>query len=504
MATPPETLPELLAAGDAAAPAIASVGREPLSYAALRSEVGRLACQLRAAGVERADSVAIVLPNGPEMAIAFLAVAAAAAAAPLNPAYREDEFRFYTDDLRAAALITREGDGSPATRAIGEGTRHLTLAGDPGSLTLRSAAGELARADAGAPSVDDVALVLHTSGTTSRPKMVPLTHRNLVTSAGNIARSLRLEPGDRVLNVMPLFHIHGLVGALLASLHAGASVAASPGFDAFRFFDWVTELRPTWYTAVPTMHQLILSRAGSRADAITANPLRFLRSSSASLPPSVMADLESTFRAPVIEAYGMTEASHQMACNPLPPGARKPGSVGLGTGIEVAIMDEEGALQPQGTTGEVVIRGASVTSGYVNNPEANRTAFTEGWFRTGDQGYQDPDGYLYLTGRLKEIINRGGEKISPREVDEVLLQHPAVDQAVAFAIPHRMLGEDIAAAVVLKAGATASDRDLKSHAAQHLADFKVPSKVVFVDEIPKGPTGKLQRIGLAKLLGLER
>jgi acyl-CoA synthetase (AMP-forming)/AMP-acid ligase II len=301
---------------------------------------------------------------------------------------------------------------------------------------------------------------------------------------------------------MPLFHIHGLMAALLASLSAGASVVTSPGFDAFRFFGWLEETSPTWYTAVPTMHQLVLSRAGRQKETVGRANLRFIRSSSASLPPTVMAELEETFRAPVIEAYGMTEASHQMSTNPLPPGQRKPGAVGVGVGVEVAIMDEAGMLLERGVTGEVVIKGGNVTAGYENNPDANATAFTDGWFRTGDQGYQDSDGYLFLTGRIKEIINRGGEKVSPREVDEVLLQHPAVAQAVAFAVPHERLGEEVAAAVVLAEGASADERELRDHAARLLADFKTPKHIVILPDIPKGATGKVQRIGLAEKLGL--
>jgi acyl-CoA synthetase (AMP-forming)/AMP-acid ligase II len=344
--------------------------------------------------------------------------------------------------------------------------------------------------------------MLHTSGTTSRPKLVPLSQINLTTSARNIAASLDLTAADRCLNVMPLFHIHGLIAAVLSSLGAGGAVVCTPGFDAFKFFDWLRDSKPSWYTAVPTMHQLILQRARGRGDVIESNRLRFLRSSSAALPPSLMEQLEQAFDAPLVEAYGMTEASHQMACNPLPPGERKPGSVGRGTGVELAVMDERGALLPGGDSGEVVIRGASVTRGYESNPEANAGAFADGWFRTGDQGYLDSDGYLFLTGRLKEIINRGGEKVSPREVDEVLLQHPAVEQAVTFAVPHPRLGEEVAAAVVLLGGETAGERELREHAARHLAGFKVPRRIVFVDEIPKGPTGKLQRIGLAQQLGL--
>jgi acyl-CoA synthetase (AMP-forming)/AMP-acid ligase II len=350
---------------------------------------------------------------------------------------------------------------------------------------------------------DDVALVLHTSGTTSRPKIVPLSQTNVCATAAHIRETLALTPADRCLNVMPLFHIHGLMAAVLSSLGAGASVFCTPGFNALRFFSWVQEANPTWYTAVPTMHQAILARADRNREIIESASLRLVRSSSASLPPQVMQELEQTFRAPVIESYGMTEAAHQMASNPLPPRARKPGTVGVAAGPEIAIMDDAGSLLAPGETGEVVIRGPNVTRGYQNNPQANAAAFTHGWLRTGDQGVMDVEGYLTITGRLKEIINRGGEKISPREVDEVLLDHPAVVQAVTFAMPHDKLGEEVAAALVLNAGAAVTENEIREFARSRLADFKVPRRIVILDEIPKGPTGKLQRIGLAKQLGLE-
>jgi acyl-CoA synthetase (AMP-forming)/AMP-acid ligase II len=302
---------------------------------------------------------------------------------------------------------------------------------------------------------------------------------------------------------MPLFHIHGLIAAVLSSLRVGASITCTPGFNALKFFSYLLEHEPTWYTAVPTMHQAILSRADRNRDVIEAAHLRFIRSSSASLPPQVMSDLEKVFDAPVVEAYGMTEAAHQMASNPLPPGIRKPGSVGIAAGPEIAIMDENNRLLTAGSIGEVVIRGPNVTPGYQDNPEANATAFTDGWFRTGDQGFLDEEKFLRLTGRLKEIINRGGEKISPREVDEVLLDHPAISQVVTFAVPHPKLGEDVAAAVVLRENASATEQDIRTFASKHLADMKVPRKILFLDEIPKGATGKLQRIGLAKKLGID-
>jgi acyl-CoA synthetase (AMP-forming)/AMP-acid ligase II len=250
------------------------------------------------------------------------------------------------------------------------------------------------------------------------------------------------------------------------------------------------------------MHQTIVSRASKNLDVIKANPLRFIRSSSSSLPPQVIRELEAAFGAPVIEAYGMTEAAHQMTSNELPPGDRVSGSVGVAAGPELAIMNEDGRLLPVGARGEVVVRGPNVMAGYENNPDANAKAFSDGWFRTGDQGTLDEAGYLRITGRLKELINRGGEKISPLEVDEVLLNHPAVREAVTFPFKHPMLGEEVAAAVVLREGHTATDHELHEFVSKHLAQFKVPRKILVMEEIPKGPTGKLQRLGLAAKLGL--
>ncbi|WP_017326780.1 AMP-binding protein [Synechococcus sp. PCC 7336] len=484
--------------------AIAAPGHTPLSYRELLEQIHCIADKLNAIGVGRNDRVAIVLPNGPEMAVAFLAIASSATCAPLNPAYRQSEYDFYLSDLDAKALIVRSGIAVPAVevaRKKGIPLLELSPVKQAAAGIFQLLGGEPQHPDRGGiAQPEDVALVLHTSGTTSRPKMVPLTGHNLCSSANNIAATLRLGAGDRCLNVMPLFHIHGLVGSLLSSLNAGASLVCTPGFDAIQFFDWLAEFRPTWYSAVPTMHQAILARAVDCRDIIAQCPLRFIRASSAPLPPQVMAALEAVLNAPAIESYGMTEASHQMTSNPLPPQARKPGSVGVAAGPEVAIADEAGQLLPVGEVGEIVIRGANVTSGYYNNPDANHSAFTEGWFRTGDLGYFDRDRYLFLQGRIKEMINRGGEKIAPRDIDEVLLSHPDVAQAVAFAMPHPQLGEDIAAAVVLQPKSSATSAAIRAYLFQQLADFKVPSQVAIVDDIPKGATGKLQRLGLADKL----
>jgi acyl-CoA synthetase (AMP-forming)/AMP-acid ligase II len=502
------TMKALFADHDAAALAFGAPGRDWLTYGGLRDLSAEVATALHGMGVGRGDRVAIVLANGPEMATAFVTIAQVATTAPLNPGYREEEYDFYLSDLKAKALVVAEGYDGPALAAAtkaGMAIVRVNVAdGAPaGHFTLTSDA--TGTCDTQAPGADDVALILHTSGTTSRPKIVPLLQSNVAASAEHIRASLDLTSADRCMNVMPLFHIHGLIAAVTASLAAGGSVWCAPGFDALKFFGWMKDAQPTWYTAVPTMHQAILTRAGRNADVIANTRLRFLRSSSASLPAQVMVALNETFGAPVIEGYGMTEAAHQMASNPLPPRAQKPGAVGIAAGPMVRTAHELENRLVDGT-GEIVISGPNVTPGYEGNPEANEKNFfmADGhrWFRTGDQGAFDEDGYLHLTGRLKEIINRGGEKISPLEVDGVLLDHPAIAQVVTFALPHPKLGEEVAAAVVLVDGAEATEREIRDFATERMADFKVPRKVIILDEIPKGATGKMQRIGLAEKLGL--
>jgi oxalate---CoA ligase len=501
-----QALKPLLAAGADDAPALGAPGRRALSFGGLRALITRTVATLNAAGIGRNDAVAIVLPNGPEMAACYMACASGVTSAPLNPAYRADEFEFYLTDLQAKALIVERGSASPAVDVARRlGVRLIELVprteGGAGDFDLDLPAAAPA-AHGGDAQPGDVSMVLHTSGTTSRPKIVPLTQANLAASAQNIAATLKFTAADRGLNIMPLFHIHGLIAGVLAPLSAGSMVFCTPGFNALKFFAWMDEAAPTWFTAVPTMHQTILSRASKNGDVIARHPLRFMRSSSSSMPPQVIKEAEEVFGAPLVESYGMTEATHQMCSNPLPPLARKPGTVGVAAGPEVAIMGDDGTLLPRGGIGEIVIRGANVTPGYLNNDKANAEAFAAGWFRTGDQGQMDAEGYLSITGRLKEIINRGGEKVSPREVDEILMDHAAVAQVVCFGMPHAKLGEEVAAVVVLREGAAATERELQEFVATRAADFKVPKKILFMDEIPKGATGKLQRIGLAAKLGL--
>ncbi|HLH75764.1 MAG TPA: acyl--CoA ligase [Candidatus Binataceae bacterium] len=489
-------LAELLADPTSKAPAIIDCASTlTISYRDLAQQIERLAGQLAAAGLSPGQRVSIVLPNGLEFLVVFLAVARAGlVAAPLNPAYKLDELLFFIEDAQARAIV-----GPRNNSALVEAAQRLEVPLwptriDPAGQVQIDELGGKRPVDRPAPNPTDMVLFLHTSGTTSRPKGVPLTHANVMRSINNIAAHYGLSPADRSLVVMPLFHVHGLIGATFSSLAAGGAVIVPPRFSAQQFWNLAQTYEATWYSAVPTIHQVLLLRAESDG-APAHSGFRFIRSCSSALAASTLAQLEARFAAPVLEAYGMTEAAHQVASNPLPPAVHKPGTVGVGGRVEVAIMDEAGNLLRSGEAGEVVIKGANVTSGYWNNPEANSTAFTNGWFRTGDRGTIDPQGYVTLIGRIKELINRGGEKISPLEIDAVLLEHPAVAEAASFGSPSELYGEEVAAAVVLKGEASA--QELQNHCRGRLAEFKVPKTIYIVEALPKGPTGKVQRREMA-------
>jgi acyl-CoA synthetase (AMP-forming)/AMP-acid ligase II len=490
---------ERLAGQRGAAPAIVAPGRSPLSYARLREQAASTRTTLRRLEIGPGDPVAVMLPSGPEMAAAVVAIAASAPCAPLHPGLKGPALESCLRGLGAKALVVAEG----AEEAPGRVLRLRHGGGTAGVFELAGASvvREAATDDAWA-SGQDVALLLHTSGTTSRSKLVPLLGRQLLASASNISRTLGLQPDDCCLNILPLFHIHGLMASILATLQAGARVVCTDGTYGRRFFEWLEEFQPSWYSAVPTMHQAVLRQARDHEALARRGRLRLIRSSSAPLAPRIFHELEAVFGVPVIEAYGMTEAAHQVASNPLPPAARKPGSVGPAAGPEIAVVDEAGRPLPPGMTGAVVIRGDTVMTGYAAATAPVEDVFIDGWLRTGDQGRLDEDGYLYLTGRLKELINRGGEKVSPREIDEVLLGHPAIRQAVAFAVPHRQLGEDIGAAVELRTAGAADEGELRRYAAEVLPGFKTPRVIRIVDEIPRGMTGKVERSRLAALLNV--
>lgn len=481
------------------ATALVGLDGSSLTYAALLDRIDRAGAALRAQRVGPDDRVAVIMPEGLEAAATLLAIASNAIACPFNPAYKAAEFASLLASFDVRTLVL-DPSRIPVSGFV-QHDRRLRLI----DVATLSGLEQFDGFDASRDSIErergEVAILLHTSGTTSRPKLVPLDHEQLYAAATNVAASLDLRADDRCLNVMPLFHVHGIVGALLSSLAAGASIVCSEGFVSRTFVRSLRISASTWYTAVPTMHQAIVTCAG--ADEPMPR-LRFVRSSSAALAPSTARDLERIFAAPVIEAYGMTEAAHQMCSNPLPPGERRFGTVGLPTGIAVTVLDERGEERPCGEIGEIAVRGRSIMRGYVDDADANTVAFVRGWFRTGDLGRADSDGYLTLVGRVKEIINRGGESISPREIDEALLEHPAVMQAVSFALPDERLGEEIGAVVVLAPGLPVAEAELQRFVGERLADFKIPRRIVFRETLPLGPTGKVVRLELAALLELER
>ncbi len=482
---------------------LTSEKNENLSYGEFKTFNEKISRQLAATNIINSDRAAIVLPNGPLMASSFLSISSYMSAAPLNPSYKQEEFEFYLDDLKPKFLLVEPNSKSLAVIAA----KNLNIPVFEMKMSDNQPFGTFElfdkETDYKNPNDYDEALVLHTSGTTSRPKIVPLSNLNIFTSAVNISKSLKLTADDHCLNIMPLFHIHGLIAVLSASAKVGASVCASNGFNALKFLDLAETQNITWYSGVPTMHQAILLRAQKNLDKAKKLNLRFIRSSSASLPPAIFEQLNDIFQTPVIEAYGMTEATHQMASNPLPPAIQKPGLVGMPAGPEICIMNDKNEKLPQGGIGEICIKGDNVTNGYENNREANKKSFVNDWFRTGDEGFFDEDGYLKISGRLKEIINKGGEKISPLEVDNILMDFPPIDQALCFGYKDKMLGEDIAVAIKLKEDKSCTEDDIKSYANEKLAKFKIPKKIFIVEDIPKGATGKLQRIGLAKKFGLE-
>ncbi|MGZ4812447.1 MAG: acyl--CoA ligase [Terriglobales bacterium] len=485
-----------LAPGDSTAIIIPESGAR-VSYASLRRQVLEMADTLAAAGVRRGSRVAIALPNGLPAIVSFLAATIAGTAAPMNPTYKYQEFCFYLQDTSAKVLILGQGDtGEAGPAAADSGTPILPVQLDSdGNVRLTGIA---PKPWTTAPAEDDVALILHTSGSTGPPKRVPLEHRNLALSAANIVETYALSPNDVSLCFMPLFHVHGIVASTLAPLLSGGTVVAPNGVNPLIFWRLVRQYHVTWYTAVPTIHHVVSARARSGDRPDKGGSLRFVRSASAPLAPEAMRKMEEAFGVPVLEAYGMTEAAHQMASNPLPPRQRKPGSVGLPTGIEISIMDSLGHHLEGRDRGEIVIKGASVFSGYENNPDANAEAFVEGWFRTGDEGWKDDDGYVHISGRIKELINRAGEKIAPRHVDEVLAEHPAVAEAVTFGMPHPTLGEEVAAAVILREGH--GEADLLRFCRERLAHFECPKKIFIVESIPRTATGKILRRAVAAAL----
>lgn len=479
--------------------AILGPGRTPVTYRSLCGALDGVRAALNRAGFGRGDRVALVVPDGPEMAVAALAVASCCVCVPLNPSYKANEYDDYLTDLKLSALVIEAHLDTPARRAAQLGgipVIDLVPIQDAGAglFTLTSRREGFVR-KAGMAEPHETAFVMQSSGTTGRSKRIPVSHVNLWFRYSSRLTSLRLTASDRVLNLMRLYHGSGLQ-TLLAALAAGGSAVCPPGPDVDGFFAWLAEYRPTWYAAPPPTHRAIVARAATNRGTIADCSLRFIRSSSGALSSQLQKDVEAVFGVPVLPAYGMTE-SGVVCSSPLPPGRAKPGSVGVPVGPELAIMDDAGAMVPTGSVGEVVIRGPAVFDGYEDDPQATAAAFRDGWFRTGDLGILDADGYVFLKGRIKDVINHGGQKVSPREVEDRLAEHPDVGEAVVFPLPHPTLGEDVAAAVVLRSGMTTAEDALRQFVAVGLANFKVPCRVLTVDDIPKSPNGKVNRQALA-------
>ena len=468
-------------------------------HSELATSVHRLAGLLAGLGVRRGQRVAIVMPNGPEVVELLLAVAAlGAAAAPMNPGYTRAEYEFYLSDLDPGLLLIQAGRGADARAAAGDRTVVDVSVRPQGPPQLSVAGTRASREGAFEPgSAGDVALLLHTSGTTRRPKQVPLLQRNLMASVRAIAAHYRLGAADVSYCAMPLFHVHGLIASTLAQLAAGGSVVTPRRLSRRRYWQQAGVHGVTWVSASPTIHTELIEHGTGPAPSI-----RFVRSCSSALSPALFRRLEELYQAPVLEAYGMTEASHQMTSNPLPPGRHLPGSVGVPAGAEVRIVGKAGRDLPAGQPGEVAVRGPGLTPGYLGDAEANAESFFDGWFRTGDRGLLE-DGYLRLEGRIKELIIRGGENISPGEVEDALKAHPAVADAVCFGIADDKYGQVVGAAVVLRG--EADPAQLRASCRASLADFKVPKVIHVVNEIPRTPTGKVQRSLIAsRLNGRER
>lgn len=510
----PDDLVSLLRAHASAHPArgaILAPGRDPLTYGNLLDQVARGAAVVSRIVRDRGARVAVGVPNGPEMAVACFAVAACRPCVPLNPAEPAAELRNRLLGARVEAVVMEAADRGPLrSAALGLGLPILEVAADPfgaaGAITLRGGADATGASVEGPADAiryagpEDVAFVFQTSGTTARPKQVPLGHRNVVALARIIAGLYPLGPDDRCLSVMPLFHCHALIHATLASLAAGSSVVCAPRFDPIDFFRWIAEFRPTWYTAVPTVHQAVIANAENYRRLAPDHHFRFVLSGSAALAPATLARLEAVTGAPVLESYGLTETSTILTSNPMPPALRKPGSVGVPVAGRIAIVDVAGRILPPGESGEIIARGPGVMRGYDGGDEANRAAFVDGWLRTGDEGRFDADGYLYITGRIKEIVNRGGTAISPREIDDALHEIPGVEQGAAFGFPHPSMGEDLAAAVVCAPGVKVDAVTIRTALATRLPAHKVPSRILFTTELPRTASGKLQRTRLAELL----
>jgi len=455
-----------------------------LTYAQFAQEVRRFAGILQHNGFQAGDKSLLVLRNGVRFAVAFFAVVMLdGVAVPVNPALKRQELAYLLEDSESAFILTSEEFAN-----VAEEFAHNPVQTAAGIRMYR-----LERQPENENSEPPFALLLYTSGTTGKPKGVMLTQENLIATASYIHEAHELTGDDTVLCVLPYFHINGLVVTLITPVYAGLTIILPEKFSASAFWGWIDRYQAAWFSAVPTIYSFILDKP---IDEYNLSSLQFARSASSPLPVAVLQEFERKTGVPIIESFGISEGGSQITTNPRPPKTRKAGSVGLPFGNEMRVIDEHGGIAPALQTGEVVVRGANIARGYYRKPEETKRSFVDGWFHTGDLGHFDEDGYLYLEGRIKELINRAGEKFSPQEIDEALYKLPQVELAAAVGVPHRLYGEEVAAYVKLRDGQSITAEQIRFHCHNELADYKVPKEIFFVEDLPRGPSGKIQRLKL--------
>ncbi|HKO99846.1 MAG TPA: long-chain fatty acid--CoA ligase [Pyrinomonadaceae bacterium] len=470
------------------------------TYSEFQEAVSRVARMLAAHSIGKGDAVSLLMPNSAEYIIAYFACwKLGAVAGPVNSLLKSEEIAYVISDSEAKALLVH-----PDFVETIEGIRNQlpTLKSviqfdDETAATSNYA--NLPATNTSEINSDSEAIIIYTSGTTGKPKGCLLTHANLIANARQISEWLGFTDTDRLLTIMPLFHMNAVSVTTMSALYAGGSTVVSPKFSASKFWQIISDYEITSFGSVATMLSMLLSTYPNGVPKeLKTDQLRFAMCGSAPVPAETLKRFEETFDCLVIEGYGLSESTCRSTFNP-PDKRRRPGSCGIPIGNEMAIVDEEDREVVDGELGEIVLRGENILKGYYKNEEATATAFRNGWFHTGDVGYRDADGFFYIVDRKSDMIIRGGENIYPREIDEVLYQHPAVASAATIGVPDPLYGEEVAAFIILKNGSTASEAEIIEYCREHLADFKCPKTIRFVSEIPKGPTGKLLKRELTKL-----
>ena len=507
MTAEPQSIPELLRRRVEATPdkpfLFSEVDKRQFTYQEFETAVRRTAQMLASHGVRTGDVVSLLLPNSVEYVIAYFACwQLGALAGPINSLLKAQEIAYVISNSEARALLVNS-EFLPLVETIRQDlpTLQAVIQFDN---EVEAASGESSDTEL-STEIDQAheAIIIYTSGTTGKPKGCLLTHGNVIANARQISSWLGFGETDRLLTMMPLFHMNAVSVTTMSALYAGGSTVVSQKFSASRFWQIISDYQITSFGSVATMLSMLLTTYPDGVpEGLKASQLRFAMCGSAPVPAEVLRRFEETFNCLVIEGYGLSESTCRSTFNP-PDARRRPGSCGVPIGNEMRVVDEEDRDVPEGELGEIVLRGENILKGYYKNDAANATAFRNGWFHTGDIGYRDADGFYFIVDRKSDMIIRGGENIYPREIDEVLYQHPKIAAAAAVGVPDALYGEEVAAVVVLKQGVASSEPEIIDHCKAHLADFKCPKRVHFVDDIPKGPTGKLLKRELAKMLAAD-